>query len=101
MSLEIDKKSRHNLFLSAVTGKENWQFVSYKSVDKAKFVLYAHQSNLIEISEFALIYNCEQKFTSCACRNTAQKPLDLLVLEGCSAWMSPILLAGRYVIFML
>lgn len=39
MSLEIDKKSWYNLFLSAVTGKENCQFVSYESVDRAKFGL--------------------------------------------------------------
>lgn len=55
MSLKIDKESCYNLFPSAVTGRENYQFVSYESVDKAKFGFYSHQSNLIEITEFALM----------------------------------------------
>lgn len=78
------KNSWYNFFLGAVTGKENCQFVSYESVDGAKFVLYSHQWNLIEISEFALM-QLWQKLTSCACWNTAQKPLDLLVFKACSA----------------
>lgn len=54
MSLEINKESWYNLFPGVVTGRENYQLVHYETGGRAKFGLYSHQSNLIEVTEFAL-----------------------------------------------
>lgn len=55
MSLEINKESCYKLFLGAVTGRESYQLVSYETIGRAKFGLYSHQCNLIEVTEFALM----------------------------------------------